>query len=214
MKLKSNNVQIRMNTAWVNYNCGVRMVGRLRLETSLDGKAWKHELDYAALKTGIGELRERKVELVKEFIENMGDDNFVPALHGEVGFKNPVFPSDGGRYVPTQILVADALHKQHQTDPWTGWAGLVKELSDNQDKYGVEVDGGEFFQNAVMSTISRVWSLTLPKYRNKLCRHGTKYTWAYINTLGLQSKISKQDYADLLEEFGTKTAKAALSSAA
>ena len=175
--------EVRLNTKWVNYNCGVRMAGRLFVE--LDGKPDEKAL-YEPDK-----YAKHKPELIKEFVANLGNTEFIPPLHGDIGFKNAVFPSDGGRYVPTVILVADALYKM-KANPLTSWAGLVRELQEH-DEYKVKISGGELFYNAIYGLgqhVSRVWQLTMPSRSGfMVSARKFKLTADHVKKLGISADV-------------------------
>lgn len=194
--------RIRLNTSWVNYNCAVRMVGRLRLEYhETESSHYVKEVPYS-LKPAVNTELEKgaHVALIKEFITNIQDKSLVPPLMGEVGAINPVFHNDSGKYVPTLILVADNLTTT--TGPcWNRWAALVRELQEHRDLYEVEVIKGPLFNNAVYGDsphISRVWSLVLPIYKTKLLEH--KFAWSRedLSRVGYsKDNLSEEDWRDI-----------------
>lgn len=202
MKFDSIPVQVRLNTSWVNYNCGVRMAGRLITQSSFDGKAWSDGVGFEHLTKVNEQLKTRKVEFINEFITFISRAENIPPLQGETGFKNPVFPMDGGRYIPTAILVADDIIKTKQDLPWNQWASLVRELQENFETYNVDVFGGPLFQNAVYGSsnhISRVWQLTLPCYKNKLLKNHTTFNWNQGKSWGYgKEHLSSYDWGDLI----------------
>lgn len=199
-----NEINARLNTNWVNYNCGVRMAGRLHVECEIDGK-WHHATHptyYTALAKVTPHLEEHKDKLIAEFFANVGTrakPGFVPELRGAEGFRNPIFPSDQGKYAPTVILVADEVSKlQHG---WVSWAGMVKELRENP-KHGATVIALPHFNNATYGEgvhISRVWYIVPPqmtKYLSKL----SNWTPEVLKFHGLSAKaIGNAEYSELQE---------------
>lgn len=194
--------EVRLNTAWVNYNCGVRMVGRLRLEHKpKDSAEWLLEVPYslkpevhAALNGGA------HVALIKEFIKSITDKTLVPALHGDADHKNPIFESDGGKYVPTVLLVADNLMTT-TGHCYSRWAALVRELQSHKEEYGVEVIKGPLFNNAVYGNspwISRIWSLVLPCFKDKLFPTGLPWDKDTLSHSGYsRDTLSVEDWSDI-----------------
>lgn len=194
---------VRLNTSWVNYNCAVRMVGRLRMEyREKEGSPWLPELPYSLRPSVTAELEKgAKVALIKELINGIEDKSLVPPLHGDEGQKNPIFLNDGGKYVPTVIMCADDLLTT-KGPFWNRWAALIRELQANYETYGVEVIAGPLFNNAVYAPsahISRIWSLVLPKYKNNLLNAGNvKWTKADLAGFGYsKDSLSTEDWSDI-----------------
>lgn len=197
--------RIRLNTSWVNYNCGVRMVGRLRLEHSpTESTSFNPEVPYSLRPEVYAELDKGAYNpLIKEFIAGVQDKSLVPKLCGEDELhKNPVFENDQGKYVPTVILVADNLTAT-QGLCYIRWAALVRELESNFGEYGVEVIKGPLFNNAVYGDhphISRVWSLVLPMYSNKLLKNKFPWTVETLTKSGYtKENLSNGDWKDIQE---------------
>lgn len=203
--MKFGTVEIRLNTKWVNYNCGVRMAGMLRKEMSKDGGTTWGDLDYDTHINTTHAIDATKKEIIQEFIANIGNKEFTPELWS--GGTNPVFPFDKGKYPPTVLMVADDLAKM-KIAPLTGWAGLVRELQDNHGTYGVIVNKGPLFNNAtygVSPHISRVWLLTIPVFKDKLSAHPSWSAdqlrqWGYT-----ESNVGVSEWKEL-KEFIAKAA--------
>lgn len=184
MQIKGFDKEVRLNTEWVNYNCGVRMAGRLRVEvvTGIVGKdsvkVWNNvatTADYAACTRALSDHPESKSQLIREFLVNLESANqeFIPPLRGkDEQHINPVFPNDSGRYVPTVILVADEVHIKRKHFP--DWCYLIDQFQ-QQPEYHVEVHPGVTFNNSVYGSsphISCVWHLVLPSRRVYVLKNG------------------------------------------
>jgi hypothetical protein len=195
MKIKGLKHQIRLNTKWANYNCGVRMAGRLHLEVLTTNPAgveeWKNASstgEYHTILAAVQHNTEGQIELIKEFINNLqsGDAQFITPLHGpDATHVNPIFESDGGRYVPTVILVADQVHIASRAFPH--WCHLIK-LAQEVPELGLEVHPGITFNNSVYGFsphASTVWQIVLPMKRQFVLANGKiKFTQKDLKDFG------------------------------
>lgn len=207
MNIKGIARDVRLNTAWVNYNCGVRMVGRLVLEGKIDG-AWKDLRlaktdEFGAAREAVAADPEIMKALAREFIGNMQtrESGFVPPLRGaDDKHINPVFENDSGKYIPTVLLYADEVHLASKMFPH--WGHLVKLFQDDKS-LEVEVYPGVAFNNGFYGTsphFSCVWQIVLPAMRKYvLSNKQVKFDSKQVKNYGFHDKSCSPEHWDQIK---------------
>lgn len=159
----------KLTTKWVNYNCGVRLPGHLRLRYSalqggnvqeLEHLPYSFQSEAAALVGASQDL------IIDAFVKELANRESYPMLRDN----NPLFPHDQGRYLPAVVMIPDRLLVYGTVlAPLTSWRHLIRYLELNP-KFNVGVSRSPIFQNPAYGSehLSAVWTLTFPHQRQYL----------------------------------------------
>lgn len=159
-------LRAKLTTKWVNYNCGVRLPGHLRLRYSAseggNTTEWD-QLPYGFQQEAQALTEGHRDELISDFLVSLADRQSYPELKQN----SPLFPNDTGRYLPAVVMVPDRLMVYGPAlEPLKSWRHLIRYLETNP-QFGVQVSRSPLFQNPVYGSehISAVWTLTFPHLR-------------------------------------------------
>lgn len=148
------------------YNCAVKMCGRLYLEHAgkdLDGWFSNDLVEF---------LQKNKTEIIKELGQHLTSKNTYTQLLE----KNNMFPMDSGTYLPSYLLYADRIVHKGDLRWWSEWPGLIQEL-ETHPEHGFKVFKlPAFINNFYKSSFcaSRVWGIVPPAFNKLVVTQETK----------------------------------------
>lgn len=159
IEYKGKEYDVSLKTLFVNYNCSVKMVGRLTIEGAPKG----YEYD-----KGFFELLEPiKKDLINQWLGSLDKPGTFPKLMDG----NPIFPQDGGKYLPSVLLFADAINGYAGARWSQSFFGLLRELQ-KDSSYGCTIVGLPMYHNRTYgedgSRVSKVWAIYPPSMGNKV----------------------------------------------
>lgn len=147
---------VRLVSLYNEYNCAVKMCGRLGTEVKTSDGINHNYFPIA------DELRDTKIKdnLIKDFIDSWSNkDSFKPLKSS-----SQVFPNDSGTYLPSMLLYADRVDGGGRAEWYNNWRGLIN-LFESEPKWGVRVFKLPVFSNrtyGVGACASRVWGIIPP----------------------------------------------------
>jgi hypothetical protein len=199
MKIEINGIEYEAFLKCVanEYNCSVKMVGRLELDIKSIKDGQVPYVDSTISKAILANKR----ELIREFSERVVDKAYWPSLRN----KNNIFPVDSGVYLPNILLYADIVTK----DPgyfYTDFKALILEL-EKDPSYGWQIFKFPLYSNNTYSGSvrpSRVWGLVPPLMVGHMLLPGMvgdKHK-NFIRSYGIPKSIPLEDQREIRQAIG------------
>lgn len=163
LKIAGVNKNVRLAYLSTEYNCSVKLVGRLELqaEEAIWKKIWPdYELNQLLLEKKI------KDTLIQEFSNYTQDIETYNRLRET----SPYFPNDSGKYRPNYLLYADVITSSPGNPWYTDFKTLIREFQENP-YHGFKVFELPMYTNNTYSMSfhpSKVWGIVPPSQVGRL----------------------------------------------
>jgi len=151
---------IRLAFTSTEYNCSVKLVGKLVLQKSHDGLSWFDHWPSGEL----GALL-RKEEVKNQLIREFSGYCATHTTYRMLKETSPYFPTDSGRYLPNYLVYADSIIIGKDQAWFTSFKALIREFQQHPE-HGFQVFEFPMYNNNTYAGSfwpSKVWGIVPPR---------------------------------------------------